>query len=221
MPPCTIKRRTATIFLKKQPKLTENQTVWKFNNQGVKEKTFIQTSRRGGDGQPGGEVSQQRSGWQTGQGGNWLTRWGSGRRPDRQWLQEQAVPHLCAEKQGGTTGEQDRLRNPGFQCGEIKPQNLWLKKPVRVEEVGETVGLTGEFIGETHRVLQHTKNYSPGNQHQNGPISLWVVVEVTESQPRAQQAALFLLEPLPQRQCQCSGFPLPHRQTPKAPPLTT
>ena len=33
--------------------MTENQTVWKSGNQGDKEETFIQTSRRGGDGQPG------------------------------------------------------------------------------------------------------------------------------------------------------------------------
>ena len=39
---------------KKQPELTENQTVWKSNNQGVKEETFIQTGRMGGDRQPGG-----------------------------------------------------------------------------------------------------------------------------------------------------------------------
>ena len=38
---------------KKQTELTENQTVWKSDNQGDKEETFIQTSRRGGDGQPG------------------------------------------------------------------------------------------------------------------------------------------------------------------------
>ena len=37
----------------KQPELPENQTVWKSNDQGVKEETFIQTSRRGGDTQPG------------------------------------------------------------------------------------------------------------------------------------------------------------------------
>ena len=34
---------------KKQPELPENQTVWKSNNQEVKEETFIQTSRRGGE----------------------------------------------------------------------------------------------------------------------------------------------------------------------------
>ena len=38
---------------KQTPELTENHTVWKFNNQGVKEETFIQTGRRGGDRQPG------------------------------------------------------------------------------------------------------------------------------------------------------------------------
>ena len=38
---------------KKQPELKEKPTVWKTDNQGDKEETFIQTSRRGGDGQPG------------------------------------------------------------------------------------------------------------------------------------------------------------------------
>ena len=73
----------------------------KSNNQGVKEETFIQTGRRGRDGQPG---------WR-----GLMARW---------WLAEQVVPHLCAHKQGGTTGERDRLCNAGFQSEEIKPQNL-------------------------------------------------------------------------------------------------
>ena len=38
---------------KKQPELTENRTVWKSDNKGDKEETFIQTGRRGGDGRPG------------------------------------------------------------------------------------------------------------------------------------------------------------------------
>ena len=46
---------------KKQPELTENQTVRKPNNQGDKEETFIQTGRRGGDGQLCREESQQGS----------------------------------------------------------------------------------------------------------------------------------------------------------------
>ena len=35
-------------------------------------------------------------------------------------------PHLREDKPGGATGEQDGPHNPGFQRGEIKPQNLWL-----------------------------------------------------------------------------------------------
>ena len=38
---------------KTQPELPENWTVWKSDNQGVKEETFIQTGRRGRDGQLG------------------------------------------------------------------------------------------------------------------------------------------------------------------------
>ena len=44
--------------------MPENQTVWKSNNQGVKEETFIQTGRRGRDGQLGWRDSQD-SGWRT------------------------------------------------------------------------------------------------------------------------------------------------------------
>ena len=36
-----------------KPELPENQTVWKSNNQGVIEETFIQTGRRGRDRQLG------------------------------------------------------------------------------------------------------------------------------------------------------------------------
>ena len=67
MPPRTTKRKDNNKFKsKKQPELTENQTVGKSNNQGVKEEAFIQTGRRGGDRQPGGEDLQQSGGWRTG-----------------------------------------------------------------------------------------------------------------------------------------------------------
>ena len=62
---------------------------------------------------------------------------------------------------------------------------------------GETPSLTGEFIGETHRVLECTQNHAPGNQHQKCQICLWVVGEVTENWQRAEQAALFPLRPSP------------------------
>ena len=63
--------------------------------------------------------------------------------------------------------------------------------------VGETPSLTGEFIGETYRDLEHTKTHPPSNQHQKGPMCLWVAGEVTESRLRAEQAALFPFGPLP------------------------
>ena len=47
--------------------------------------------------------------------------------------------------------------------------------------VGATPSLTGEFIGETHRVLECTQAHLSRNKHQMGPICLWVVEEVNES----------------------------------------
>ena len=52
---------------KNQPELPENRTVWKSDNQRVKE-TLIQTGRRGGDGQLDGDTVQQ--------GGSWRARAG-------------------------------------------------------------------------------------------------------------------------------------------------
>ena len=47
---------------------------------------------------------------------------------------------------------------------------------------GETPSLTGEFIAETHRVLEHTQTHLIGKQQQKGPIGLWVVEGMTENQ---------------------------------------
>ena len=54
---------------KKQPELTENRTVWNPDNQGVKEGTFIQTGRRGGDEQPGPRGLKASGSWRTQRGG--------------------------------------------------------------------------------------------------------------------------------------------------------
>ena len=54
---------------KKQPELTENLTVWKSDNQGDKEETFIQIGRRGRDGQLGRKDLWQGGSWQTQGGG--------------------------------------------------------------------------------------------------------------------------------------------------------
>ena len=75
------------------------------------------------------------------------------------------------------------------------------KITVGIDMAGETPSLTGEFAGETHGVLECTQIHPPGNQHQKGPICLWVVVEVTKSLQRPEQVALFPLIPLPHRQC--------------------
>ena len=71
--------------------------------------------------------------------------------------------------------------------------------------MGETPNLTGEFVGETHGVLEHTQTHPPRNQHQKGPICLWVAEEVTESWQRDKQLALFPLQPLPHIQCHNAG----------------
>ena len=72
-----------------------------------------------------------------------------------------------------------------------------LKTPVGVEALGETPSITGEFMGETHRVLECTQTHPPGNQHQKGPLGFWVVGEVTEIRQRVEQVPLFPLGPLP------------------------
>ena len=188
LPPCTTKRRTTTNL---KTKINPNwQKIELYVSLTTKELKKKHSSRLVG----GAEIDSQ------GRRGLW----------ERQWLVEWAVPHLCIDKPGGTTGEPDRLHNPGFQCREIKPQNLWLKTSVGVAVVGETPSLTGEFIGEIHKVLEHTQNHPPRNQHQKGPICLWVVVEVTESQWRTEQVVLFPLRPPPQRtapQCREVGCP--------------
>ena len=55
------------------------------------------------------------------------------------------------------------------------------------------VSQESESIGETHRVLELTQNHPPRNQHQKGPICLWIAGEVTKSQTRGKQVALFSL----------------------------
>ena len=82
---------------KKQPELPENQTVWKSDNQGVKEETFIQTGTRGRDRQLGQREH--------------AVKW---------WLVDQVVPHSCVDKNW------EELLGSKIDCQKIKPQNLWL-----------------------------------------------------------------------------------------------
>ena len=87
---------------------------------------------------------------------------------------------------------------------------------------GETPSLTGEFIGEIHRILEHTQTHPLGKQHQKGPIRLWVVQGVTENPQRVEQAPLLPIGLLPhiQHHSAVTGVALP-RRIPKDPPLTT
>ena len=114
-------------------------------------------------------------------------------------LMDQVVPHLHADKLGGTIKEQDRPHNPGFQHSEKKPQNHWLKT---------CGGCSGRRNSQPHRRVhwrdphgpKHKQTHAPRNQHQKGPICLCVVGTVTESGTRAEQVALSPLRPLPHLQ---------------------
>ena len=94
----------------------ENQTVWKPGNQGDKEETFIQTSRRGGDGQPGGEDSRQ--------GGCWRTRAVKAAAGGPFEVADCGMGWAKLQLTGvaATGRNSNRPCSPGLQLREIKPQ---------------------------------------------------------------------------------------------------
>ena len=61
-----------TLRLLAQPELKENRMARKSDTKEIKNKTFIQTGRRGGDRHRGGEDSRGRGGTET--GGVWDKR---------------------------------------------------------------------------------------------------------------------------------------------------
>ena len=69
---------------------------------------------------------------------------------------------------------------------------------------GETPSLTREFIGENHRGLECAQAHPLGNQHQKGPIWLWVGERVTENQQRVEHEPLLPLSPSPRTASQRS-----------------
>ena len=86
VPPHTSKRRkTTNLNTRNNHNCQKNKLYMGVGQSRVKEETFIQTGWRGRDGQSRwrGLVAKQR-------------------------LAEREVPHLRADKPGGTTGEQDR-----------------------------------------------------------------------------------------------------------------
>ena len=146
LPPGTTKTRTTTNW-----KTKNNQNYQKIELYGslktkVLKKEYSSRLVGGEERSTGAEGMQQGCGWRT-----WWVR---------QWLVDWVVPHLCVDKLGGTTGGQDRPHNPGFQCRETKPQNLWLQELVGIGTARENPSLTEEFVGETYRVLH--KSTHPG-----------------------------------------------------------
>ena len=73
----------------RKQELPENQTSWTSDNQGVKDKTFIQSGRRGGDRQlvQRGCAARQQARWA------------------RKQLADQEDPQLHMDESGGTTRE--------------------------------------------------------------------------------------------------------------------
>ena len=111
---------------------------------------------------------------------------------ERQWLVDWAVPHSRADKPEQMGSETD-CTTPGSSAGKESFKASYSKKPVGIVAVGETPSLIGEFIGEAHKILELRQNHPPGNQQQKGPVWLWVVGEVTESETRVEQVGFFPL----------------------------
>ena len=112
MPPCTTKRRTTNLKTKNNQNCQKIELYGSPTSKELKKKHSSRLvgeaetgSQRGEDAWPGKAVA-------------------GGLGKARRWLADQEAPHLHADKLGGTTGEQDRPHNPGFQFREIKPQNL-------------------------------------------------------------------------------------------------
>ena len=85
---------------KKQLELLENQTVWKSDNQGVKEETSIQTDKGAEMGIQADRTGSKAAARGPGRGASWHLE-------DQAtcWLVDKVVAHFHEDKLGGTTGE--------------------------------------------------------------------------------------------------------------------
>ena len=157
--------------------------MWKSNNQGAKEETFIQTGRRGRD---------RKVGWRGFPARRWLEDLERG---DSSWWT--GWPHICKqinweEHWGARQTMQSR----------VLVQEKKASKPMSVKICG---GCRGRRNCKPHKRCCWRDSQGPRmytnlltmNQHQKGSICLWVAGEVTESPSRAEKVALFTLWPLP------------------------
>ena len=120
--------------------------------------------------------------------------------------------NLQLASKAATGGPGHRLHKPRAPAWGNKASNHWLKPPVGVEAAaGKTPSLTGEVIGETKRVLEHTQANRPGNQHQQGPLCLWVAEEVTKQAESWASAIAPSRTPPPHIESQCNDehYPTP------------
>ena len=93
-------------------------------------------------------------------------------------LADPVAPHSHIEKPDERQGAKQTMQ-PRIPVPETKASKP-LTKSVGVEAAGET-----------------KQSYPPGNQHQKGPICLWVMEDVTKGQLRTEQEGLFPLGRLP------------------------
>ena len=175
VPPCTTKRRTTTnLKTKNNQNCQRTELYGSPTTKELKEKhssRLVWGAERGGW---GGEDAQQGGGWRTG------------------WS------HICVQIKGRYNWRARQTLQPRVQAwGSKVSKRLVVKTCGGVVAVGKIPSLTGDFIGEIHRVLECIQTHPPRNQHQKGPICLWDVGEVTESHPRAGKAALFPFRALP------------------------
>ena len=173
--------------------MSENWSIWKSDNQGVKEESFIQTGRRGGDGPPG-----------------WRGHKAAADRP--------SSPHLRADRLGGKTAVQDKLRYPGFQHGKLNTQN----------HLNICGSCQGRRNSQSHKRVcwrgpQGPRMYTSPPAWESAPEraqSSCVKGGKRRSETKAKQAALFPFWPLPYIQClSAEMWVAPPWWIPKALPL--
>ena len=131
-------------------------------------------------------------------------------------LADPAAPHSHTDKLDKRRGAKQTTQPRALARGN-KASNLWWKTPVGVGvTAGETPSLTGEVLGETHRGLGHAQVHPLGNQHQRGPVWLWVAEWKIEIRWRGERAPLLPLGPSPLYSIPAQR---PPQGTPRAPPL--
>ena len=148
VPPCTTKRRTTTNLK------TKNNQRWQkiklYGSSTTKEIKKKHSSRPVGGAEMGSRGREDL--WQ---GGGWRTQRGGGL-----WSR---VGKAAAGWRGSSWWTRWQTAKPRVPAWGNKASNHPLKTPVGVEvAAGETPSLTGEFVGETHRVLECTHTHPPG-----------------------------------------------------------